>query len=288
MKKTCLAILSMIIGAMVLATSAEAANFTLSPATGNYDNGSQFDVIVGITSGTSKVFAADIWATFDASKLEMLNVVRAYDDEDLTAEQSALKYIQVSKDENSININKSIVSTETTPTQEENDLEKAKIEEEAKELEASFQEISDLKMPYIEEARNFEKSLKNGSVIMINRDNSQEHEVYNIASLDKFIDSFNNGKEGYVRVIKGGIEKDGTFLVNKLEEYETDGKVIKDLVYDTYADKNKFVQGKPRYCPKMAKVSTDDAIRYAILESKDTPDNMGGTVISFYKSSIKN
>jgi hypothetical protein len=49
------------------------------------------------------VFAADIWATFDASKLEMLNVVRAYDDEDLTAEQSALKYIQVSKDENSIN-----------------------------------------------------------------------------------------------------------------------------------------------------------------------------------------
>lgn len=185
--------------------------------------------------------------------------------------------------------NNSIVSTETTPTQEKNDFEKAKIEEEeAKELEASFQQISDIKKPDIEEARNFEKSLKSGSVIMINRDNSKEKEVYNIASLDKFIDSFNNGKEGYVRVIKGGINKDGTFLVNKLEEYETDGKVIKDLVYDTYADKNKFVQGKPRYSPKMAKVSTDDAIRYAILESKDTPDNMGATVISFYKSSIKN
>ena len=184
--------------------------------------------------------------------------------------------------------NKSTVSAETTSTQEKNDLEKAKIEEEAKKLEASFQEIIDLKKPDIEEARDFEISLKNGSVIMINRDNSKELEVYNIASLDKFIDSFNNGKEGYVRVIKGGIKKDGTLLVNKLEEYETDGKVIKDLVYDAYADKNKFVQGKPSYSPKMAKVSTDDAIRYAILESKDTPDNMGATVISFDKSSIKN
>ncbi|WP_160687111.1 DUF4362 domain-containing protein [Clostridium sp. C2-6-12] len=191
-----------------------------------------------------------------------------------------------SKNSNDTIDNKSTVSNETTSAQEKNDLEKTKIEE-AKELEASFQEISDLKKPDIEEARNFEKSLKNGSVIMISRDNSKEHEVYNIASLDKFIDSFNNGNEGYVRVIKGGINKDGTFLVNKLEEYETDGKVIKDLVYDTYADKNKFVPGKPCYSPKMTKVSTDDAIRYAILESKDTPDNMGATVISFDKSSIK-
>jgi hypothetical protein len=193
-----------------------------------------------------------------------------------------------SKNSNETINNKSTVSTETTSSQENNDLEKAKIEEEAKKLEASFKEISDLKKPDIEEARNFEKSLKNGSVIMISRDNSKEHEVYNIGSLDKFIDSFNNGKEGYVRVIKGGIEKDGTFLANKLEEYETDGKVIKDLVYDTYADKNKFVPGRPRYSPKMTKVSTDDAIRYAILQSKDTPDNMGATVISFHKSSIKN
>ena len=160
--------------------------------------------------------------------------------------------------------------------------------EEVKELETSFQEISDLKKPDIEEARDFEASLKNGSVIMIDRDNSEEQEVYNIASLDNFIDSFNNGKEGYVCVIKGIIEKDGTFLVNKLEEYETDGKVIKDLVYDTYADKNKFVPGSPTYSPKMVKTYTDNAIRYSILQSKDTPDNMGATVISFYKSSIKN
>lgn len=184
--------------------------------------------------------------------------------------------------------NKSTVSTEITTTQEDDDLEKAKIKEEEKELEASFQELRDLKKPDIEEARDFEKSLKNGSVIMIDRDNSKDQEVYNIASLDKFIDSFNNGKEGYVRVIKGTIKKDDTFLVNKLEEYETDGKAIKDLVYDTYADKNKFVPGRPDYSPKMAKRDSGNAIRYEILQSKDTPENMGATVISFDKSSIKN
>ncbi|OOM77587.1 DUF4362 domain-containing protein [Clostridium sp. BL-8] len=184
--------------------------------------------------------------------------------------------------------NKSTVATEITKTQEDDDLEKTKIKEEEKELEASFQELSDLKKPDIEEARDFEKSLKNGSVIMIDRDNSKDQEVYNIASLDKFIDSFNNGKEGYVRVIKGTIKKDGILLVNKLEEYETDGKSIKELVYDTYADKNKFVQGSPSYSPKMAKRDSGDAIRYETLQSKDTPENMGATVISFYKSSIKN
>ncbi|WP_315071118.1 hypothetical protein [uncultured Clostridium sp.] len=123
---------------------------------------------------------------------------------------------------------------------------------------------------------------------MIDRDNSKDQEVYNIASLDKFIDLFNNGKEGYVRVIKGTIKKDDTFLVNKLEEYETDGKAIKDLVYDTYADKNKFVLGSPDYSPKMAKRDSGNAIRYEILQSKDTPENMGATVISFDKNSIKN
>ena len=50
---------------------------------------------------------------------------------------------------------------------------------------------------------------------------------------------------------------------------------------------NSYQEGQ-RYSPKMVKMSSDDAIRYAILESKDTPDNMGATVISFYKSSIKN
>ncbi len=180
--------------------------------------------------------------------------------------------------------NQSIDSSENIIPQENSDLN----EEENKELEESFQEKNDLKKPDIEEARNFKASLENGSVIMISRENSKEQEVYNIASLDKFIESVNNGEEDYVRVIKGTIKDDGRFLVNKLEEYETDGKVIKDLVYDTYADKSKFVQGNPSYYSKIVKTCSDDAIRYVILESKDTSDNMGSPVISFYKSNIKN
>jgi len=191
------------------------------------------------------------------------------------------------KNSNEPIINKEAVSNETTTTQENNDLEKAKIEAEVKELKAAFQENNDLKKPDIEEARDFEASLRNGSVMMVERDHSKEREVYNIGNLDKFLESSNNGKEGYVRIIKGMIEHD-KFLVNKLDEYETDGKVIKQLVYDSYADKNKFIHGRPSYSPRMAKSSPDNSIRYSILQSKDTPDNMGATVISFDKSWIKN
>ncbi|WP_026881659.1 hypothetical protein [Clostridium akagii] len=182
--------------------------------------------------------------------------------------------------------NKPTISNKTTATQKKSDSKKAN-EEVDKDLEASYKEINGIKKPNIEDARNFETSLKNGSVIMISRDNSTEKEVYNISMLDKFLDSFNNGKEGYVRIIKGSIVS-GKLLVNKLDEYETDGKVIKVTVYDTYTDKNKFIQGTPGYFPKMAKTSSGNAIRYALLESKDTPDNMGATVISFDKNSIKN
>jgi hypothetical protein len=186
------------------------------------------------------------------------------------------------------NINSSSNVSNTTNTTQENSDSKDAIMKEEKALEASYKKNNDLKKSDIEEARNFQTSLKNGSVIMISRGDNKELEVYNIAMLDKFIDSFNNGKEGYVRIIKGIIKDDGTFLVNKLDEYETDGKVIKHSVYDTYVNKNKFIQGKPVYSPKIAKTSSGNGIRYAILESKDTPDNMGATVISFDKSSIKN
>ena len=80
MRKFCLSLFLLVfLGGMVLARSAEAANFTLKPASGSYAVGQEFDVVVGITSGASKVFAADIWATFDASKLEMTEVVAAFD-----------------------------------------------------------------------------------------------------------------------------------------------------------------------------------------------------------------
>lgn len=187
-----------------------------------------------------------------------------------------------------INANSSSnVSNKTNTTQENSDSKNAIMKEE-KVLQASYKKNNDLKKPDIEEARNFQTSLKNGSVIMISKGNDEELEVYNISSLDKFLDSFNNGKEGYVRVIKGTLKDGGKFFANKLDEYDTDGKVIKQTVYDTYANKNKFTQGKSSYSPKIVKTSSGNVIRYAILESKDTPDNMGATVISFDKSSIKN
>jgi len=182
---------------------------------------------------------------------------------------------------------KSLQEPPNVKAKEKSDLKKTN-KEDAKDLGGSFKEIIDLKKPNIEDARDFEASLRNGSVIMISRENSEELEVYNISMLDKFLDSFNNGKQGYVCVIKGTLKTDGKILVNKLEEFETDGKVIKDTAYDTYSDKNKFIQGKPTYPAKMVKTYPGDGIRYAILESKDTPDNMGGTVISFNKNSIKN
>ncbi|MDT8715360.1 DUF4362 domain-containing protein [Clostridium sp. 19966] len=161
-------------------------------------------------------------------------------------------------------------------------------EDVTKTLQLSFKEVTDLKKTDIEEARDFQTSLKNGSVIMFSKKDGKELEVYNISMMDKFIDSFNSGKEGYVRIIKGSLQDDGKFLVNKLEEYETDGKIIKDTGYDTYSDKNKFIPGQSMYFPKIAKTSSDNGVRYAILESKDTPVDMGTTVISFDKSSVKN
>jgi len=65
------------------AGAVEAAYFTLSPASATHSVDEQFDVIVGIESGTDKVYAADIWASFDASKLEIVSIVKAFESEDL-------------------------------------------------------------------------------------------------------------------------------------------------------------------------------------------------------------
>jgi hypothetical protein len=51
-------------------------NLTLSPTTQTVANGSQFDVIMGIDSGIEKVIGVDIVSTFDASKLEIVSVVK--------------------------------------------------------------------------------------------------------------------------------------------------------------------------------------------------------------------
>lgn len=159
-------------------------------------------------------------------------------------------------------------------------------QEENKKL--SFNELINLDKPSIEDAKDFNLSLKNGSVIMFSKDNSREHEIYNISNLDKFIDSFNSGEEAYVRVIKGSLKLDGTFILNKLDEYETDGKYIKTTSYDVSSDKNELIGGKPIYAAKITKTVLDDGIRYSICGSKDTPDDMGATVISFGNDDVKN
>ncbi|QAA32924.1 DUF4362 domain-containing protein [Clostridium manihotivorum] len=185
-------------------------------------------------------------------------------------------------------VSKTVSTVSTTNANVKNVDSQKNAEEESENLGKLFKENNALKKPNIDEARDFKLSLSNGSVIMLSKESSSELEVYNISSLDKFIDSFNNGKAGYVRVIKGTLKNDGPLLVNKLEEYESDGKIIKDLAYDTYSNKDKFLPGTPTYCAKMVKEASGDGIRYSILLSKDTPDNMGATVISFDKSSIKN
>lgn len=53
-----------------------APHLTLSPTTQTVANGSQFDVIMGIDSEAEKVIGVDIVSTFDASKLEIVSVVK--------------------------------------------------------------------------------------------------------------------------------------------------------------------------------------------------------------------
>ena len=172
----------------------------------------------------------------------------------------------------------------TISTDEDNDLDNNYFYKN-QDLESSFQEITNLDKPSIYDAKDFDSSLRNGSVIMISKDNSKEQEVYNISMLDKFIDSFNSGKEGYVRVIKGTLKADNTFLVNKLDEYETGGKIIKSLTYDAY---NELTPGNPIYAAKIVKTYSDSGVRYVMFESNDTQDNMGTTIISFDNCDVKN
>ena len=161
--------------------------------------------------------------------------------------------------------NKSTVSTKTLTTQGKSDLNKANIEE----------------------ARDFKSSLNNGSVIMVSRDNSNKLEVYNISMLDKFIESFNNHKEGYVRIIKGTLV-DGKILVNSLQELESDGKIVKNVGYDCYSNKDTFTPVNPNYFPKIGKSDTKNTLRYTLCPTTQTPDSEGALLISFEKNSIKN
>lgn len=76
MKKTliCLALIAFFSGTIGVKAAEAAAHLTLTPTTKTVNSGDTFDVVVGIESGTDKVFSADVWMTFDASKLEVESV----------------------------------------------------------------------------------------------------------------------------------------------------------------------------------------------------------------------
>jgi len=58
----------------LMAKTAEAAYFDLTPSSGSYDENASFDVVVGIDSGEDKVYAADVWINFDASLFKVNSV----------------------------------------------------------------------------------------------------------------------------------------------------------------------------------------------------------------------
>jgi hypothetical protein len=56
------------------AAEAKAASyFTLTPSSGTYNVGDNISIVVGIDSGTDKVYSADLFMVFDASKLEFVD-----------------------------------------------------------------------------------------------------------------------------------------------------------------------------------------------------------------------
>lgn len=53
-------------------------HFTLTPASGSFTvGGANFDVVLGVDSGTDKVVAMDAVATFDATKLEVVSIQKS-------------------------------------------------------------------------------------------------------------------------------------------------------------------------------------------------------------------
>jgi hypothetical protein len=81
MKKTVVNMLVFIFALffMVMGINAvEAApRLTLTPVSGDYTKDSTFTVSIGVNSETEKSSAVDVWATFDAAKLEVVQIVKS-------------------------------------------------------------------------------------------------------------------------------------------------------------------------------------------------------------------
>lgn len=75
-KTIIVSVLAFMLMAVLPVKALAAPHFTLTPASDNETVGQNFDVIMGVDSGTEKVVGMDIVATFDASKLEIVNVAK--------------------------------------------------------------------------------------------------------------------------------------------------------------------------------------------------------------------
>jgi bla regulator protein BlaR1 len=121
-----------------------------------------------------------------------------------------------------------------------------------------------------------------GNIVMVSDLNSNTNEVLNTARIDTFMDNFKNGKVDQIRIIKYGKEGDKVFP-NKLMDLETDGTTLKLFSYDTYSNDKRYK--KPLVPDDFIKITKQTyekgGVRYAIHETKEDPDNMGMTLISF-------
>lgn len=81
MKKTAKIILAFVFIALFLAVNVgaiqAAPRLTLTPVSGSYTKDSTFTVAIGVNSETEKSSAVDVWATFDATKLEVVSIVKS-------------------------------------------------------------------------------------------------------------------------------------------------------------------------------------------------------------------
>jgi LPXTG-motif cell wall-anchored protein len=83
MKKTAVSIFVFVLALLFMAVGVSAVKaaprLTLTPVSGSYTNGSEFKVSIGVNSETEKSSAVDVWATFDAAKLEVVSIDKSAD-----------------------------------------------------------------------------------------------------------------------------------------------------------------------------------------------------------------
>ncbi len=83
MKKTVISVFTFVFLLLFMAVNTNAVKaaprLTLTPVSGDYTKDSTFTVSIGVNSETEKSSAVDVWATFDAAKLEVVQIVKSAD-----------------------------------------------------------------------------------------------------------------------------------------------------------------------------------------------------------------